>query len=93
MYGVPQSGFSSLSMPINLRTSFGTARRPGLPRRILQLQNKRKPLRCQPMTVAALMMETRDSQPFQTEEIQAQKKRSAAVRSAWGVLERWRTPI
>ena len=50
------------------------------------------PLRCQSMTVAVLMMEARDSQPFQTEEIQAQKKRSAAV-SLGRFTERWRTPI
>ena len=61
-------------------------------RRILQLQNKPKPLRCQPMTVAAWMMETRDSQPFQTEEIQAQNKRSAAV-NLGRFTERWRTRI
>jgi hypothetical protein len=44
------------------------------------------------MTVIALMMETLDSQPFQTEESQAQRKRSAAL--SWGRLtERCRTPI
>jgi hypothetical protein len=38
---------------------------------VAQLQNRPKPFRCQPITVAALTMETRDSQPFQTEESHA----------------------
>jgi hypothetical protein len=54
-------------MRINSRTSFGTGGRSGLARRIFQLQNQPKPLRCQPITVAAWMMETRALQPFQTE--------------------------
>jgi len=36
--------------------SLGTAGRPGLPRRTFQAQNRRKPCRCQPMTVEALMI-------------------------------------
>jgi hypothetical protein len=41
------------------------------------------------MTVAALMMETQDSQPFQTEEIQAQKKavRGGQLGAFYGALE------
>src|SRR5215471_18016919 len=79
MWGAPHSGFSRLSVRINWRTSLGTAGRPRLPWRIFQLQNRPKPFRCQPITVAALTMETRDSQPFQTEESHAQKKRSAGL--------------
>src|SRR5215831_5771951 len=55
MWGAPQSGFSRLSIRINWRTSFGTAGRPGLPWRIFHLQNRPKPFRCQPITVAALI--------------------------------------
>ena len=77
---------------IKSRTSFGTEGRPGLPRRIFQLQNRPKLLRCQPIPVAGLMMETRACHPFQIEDSQAQRKRSAAV-SLVRLTERWRTPI
>ena len=66
----------AVSMRINSRTSLGTAGRPGLPCRIFQRQNKPKPLRCQPITVAGWMMKTRASQSFQAEQSQAQRKRS-----------------
>ena len=39
---------------IKSRTSRETAGRPGLPRLMRQVQNKRKPFRCQPTTVSAL---------------------------------------
>src|SRR5260370_1336994 len=51
---------------INWRTSLGTLGRPGLPCRTFQVQNRRKPFRCQPMTVAALTIRTLDCQSFQT---------------------------
>src|SRR5438105_10638982 len=54
MRGAPQRGLLRLNIRIRSRTSCGTLRRPGLPRRIRHLQNKRKPLRCQAMTVSAL---------------------------------------
>ena len=87
-----QSGLSRFSMRISSRTSFETAGRPGLPRRIFQLQNKPKPLRCQSMTVAAFMMETLDCHPFHTDESQTQRKRSAGL-SLGRLTERWSTPI
>jgi hypothetical protein len=49
---------------INWRTSLGTLGRPGLLCRTFQAQNKRKPCRCQPMTVAALTIKTLDCQSF-----------------------------
>ena len=67
------SGFARLSMRINSRTSFGTAGRPDLPWRIFHLQNRPKPLWCQPMTVAAWKMESRDCQPSHREESQTQR--------------------
>ena len=76
--GSSQSGFSRLSIRINFRTSLVIAGRPGLPRRIFQLQNKPKLLRCQATTVAGFTMETTDCQPFQTEHSHAQRNRSAA---------------
>src|SRR5260370_41734813 len=54
MRGAPQSGLLRLIIRIRSRTSFGTLGRPGLPRRILHVQNERKPLRCQATTVSAL---------------------------------------
>ena len=46
---------SRLIVQIKDRTSAGTAGRPGLPRRIFHVQNRPKPLRCQPITVAGLI--------------------------------------
>src|SRR5260370_5210597 len=61
---------------INWRTSLGTAGRPGLPCRTFQAQNRRKPFRCQPMTVAALTIKDarlpvvpEDAQPSPQESI------------------------
>jgi hypothetical protein len=51
MRGAPQPGFSRLMRRIRSRMFRDTAGRPGLPRRILQLQNIRNALRCQAMTV------------------------------------------
>src|SRR5215831_13721556 len=92
MGGAPQSGFSRLIVRIKSRTCFGTLGRPGFPRRIFQVQNKRKPLRCQPTTVAACMMKTADFQSCQTAHNHAHKSRSAGV-SFGRFTERCRTPI
>src|SRR6516162_6681586 len=75
---------------INWHTSLGTAGRPCLPRRTFQAQNRRKPCRCQPITVEALMIKTLDGQSFQTALSQAHKNRSAGVSlGRWtGVAER-----
>jgi hypothetical protein len=54
MRGAPQLGLLRLIIRIRSRTSCGMQGRPGLPRRILHVQNKRKPLRCQATTVSAL---------------------------------------
>src|SRR3954469_22536325 len=57
------------SLRIKPRTSFGTAGRPGLPHRIFQVQNRRKPFRWQPMTVEAStrnMLERNHSRPRST---------------------------
>src|SRR5215467_3294306 len=44
---------------------FGHRWTPGLPRRTFQVQNNRKPLRCQPMTVSGLTMSNEDCQSRQ----------------------------
>src|SRR5688500_17459057 len=79
IFGAPQSGFSWLMVRINLRTSFGTTGRPDLPRRIFQVQNRRKLLRCQPTTVEAFTMRTPDLQSRQAEQSHAHNSRSALV--------------
>ena len=91
MRGAPQSGFSRLILRINSRTSFGTAGRPGWPERTFHVQNSRKPLRCQAMTVSGLTMTKADRQSFQTSHSHAQRSRSAEV-SFGRFTERCRTP-
>src|SRR5262252_5811612 len=66
MRGAPQSGFSRLSRRISSRTFFGTGGRPACPRRTFQVQNRRKLLRCQAMTVVGLTMINGDRQPLHT---------------------------
>src|SRR3954467_15485581 len=61
---------------ISSRTSRGTIGRPGLPCRTFQVQNSRKPLRCQAITVAALTMKTLVRHSLQTDESQAHRIRS-----------------
>src|SRR5215469_8521122 len=91
MRGAPHSGFSRLMVRINVRTSLGTAGRPGLPCRTFRAQNNRKPFRCQPMTVDALTTKILDCQSFQTAHSQAHSNRSAGV-SFGRLTERCRTP-
>ena len=79
MRGAPQIGVSRLMARISSRTCAGTAGRPGLPCRTFQAQNRRKPLRCQPMTVDALTMKAHDCQSFRTAHSHAHKNRSAGV--------------
>jgi hypothetical protein len=86
-----QIGFSRLIVRINSRISNGTRGLPGLPRRIFQVQNKRKPLRCQPITVAALMIKIPDRHSFQTADNQAHSIRSVGV-SFGRFTDRCRTP-
>ena len=90
LFRTRQSGFSRLMVRINARTSSGTAGRPGLPCRTFPAQNRRKPFRCQPMTVEALRIKTLDCQSLQTVHSQDQSNRSAGV-SFGRLAERWRT--
>src|SRR3954447_1536186 len=76
---------------IKVRTSSGTFGRPGRPRRIFQLQNRRKPWQCQPITVEAGTRKTPERQSFQTAQSQAHRNRSAGV-SFGRLTERCRTP-
>src|SRR5262249_34967738 len=60
--------------------------------RTFQVQNRRKPLRCQPTTVEAFMMRTPDLHPDHAVVSQAHNSRSAVVNFG-RFTERCRTPI
>ena len=72
-------------------TSVATAHRPGFPCRIFHVQNRRKPLRCQPITIAGFIIAALGCQSFQTADSQTQRNRSAAV-SFGRFTNRCRTP-
>src|SRR5215813_2978415 len=77
MRGASQRGLLRLIIRIRSRTPCGTLGRPGLPRPIFHVQNKRKPLRCQATTVSALTIIREDFQSLHTRRNQTQKIRSA----------------
>jgi IS4 transposase len=54
MRGAPRRGLWRLIVRIRSRTSFGIAGRSCFPRRIFQVQNRRKPLRCHPTNCGRL---------------------------------------
>src|ERR1700722_17972096 len=93
MRGAPQSGLARLIVRINWRTSHETAGLPVLACRTFQVQNKRKPLRCQAMTVSGLTMTSADRQSAQSPDNHTQKRRSAMVNSGSFWVERRSTPI
>ena len=68
---------------------------PGRPVRcrLFQVQNKRKPRRCQPTTVSGLTMCTAERQPRHACESHAQSIRSTGVRRRRGRRDRFRTAI
>ena len=72
------------------RTSRGTVGRPSLGRRDLQVQNRRKPLRCQPMTVAGSTITRAPRQSGQRLEGKTQNQRSDGCSRERGVF-RFRT--
>jgi hypothetical protein len=77
--GRNQPGFSGTSCGSDLRTSREMSGRPGWPRRTFQVQNKRKPARCQAMTVFGLTMASAERQSLQTRDSQTHNKRSPEV--------------
>src|SRR5215472_10586176 len=79
MRGAPQRGFVRLIIRIRSRTGCGTRGRPGLPRRILHVQNKPKPLRRQATTVSALTIIRADFHSPRRRSNQTQKIQSAGV--------------
>src|SRR3954454_10338041 len=75
--GAPQRGLFRLIIRIRSRTSCGTRGRPGWPRRILHLQNQRKPFRCQATTVSAWTIMRADFQSVHT------RDRRASASAVW----------
>src|SRR5215469_3339732 len=79
MQGAPQPGFSWHILRIRSRTSWEMKGLPGCPRRTFQVQNSRKPARCQAMTVSGLTMAKAERQSRQNRDRQIQNRRSPEV--------------
>jgi len=86
MRGAPQPGFSRHILRIKSRTSREMTGRPGWPRRTFQVQNKRKPARCQATTVSGLTMASAERQSRQRRDRQIHN--SGPLRSISGVFLR-----
>ena len=77
--GCAPSGFSRHIWRISSRNSREIKGRPGWPRRTFQVQNRRKPARCQATTVSGLTMARTERQLRQRRERQIQNRRSPEV--------------
>jgi hypothetical protein len=75
----PQLGFSRHILRIRPRTSREMTGRPGWPRRTFQVQNRRKPARCQATTVSGLTMASAERQSPQMRDNPTHNQRSHAV--------------
>ena len=75
--GAPQQGFSRHILRISSRTSREMIGRPGLPCRTFQVQNRRKPARCQATTVSGLIMASAERQSRQKRDRKIHNRRSA----------------
>src|SRR5215471_4612695 len=83
----------TMRVRIRSRTSCETVGLPVVPCRTFQVQNNRKPLRCQAMTVSGLTMTSVDRQSAQALDNHAQKTRSAIVNLGRFLAEQRSTPI
>src|SRR5215475_4432465 len=79
MRGAPQLGFTRHILRIRSRTSREMTGRPGWPCRTFQVQNKRKPARCQAMTVSGLTIASAERQSLQRRDRQIHNRRSLEV--------------
>ena len=75
--GAPQSGLALLMFRISSRISGATPGRPGLRRRLFQVQYRLNPQRCQRMTVSGFTMTRTLSQSVQILRNSTQNPRSA----------------
>ncbi len=76
MRGAPHNGFSRHMRLMRSRTSRETGGRPLRRGRDFQVQKRRKPLRCRPITVAGLTIARAPRQSGQKPEIRTQNRRS-----------------
>src|SRR4051794_7462146 len=90
--GAPHSGLLRFIIRIKSRISCGTARRPGFPRRTFQVQYRRKPMRCQAMTVSGFTISRADFQSVQNRRNQTHRIRSAALSLSRFGADRRSTP-
>ncbi len=74
--GAPQSGFSRLMRRMGSRTSRGTGGRPPIRRRDFQVQKRRKPFRCQAMTVSGFTVTSASRQAGRSRKSSTQTNRS-----------------
>src|SRR5215469_4252141 len=93
MRGAPQLGFSWHILRIRCRTSWEMTGLPGWPRRTFQVQNRRKPARCQDITVSGLTMASAERQPRQRWAKAIQKRRSPGAIFGRFAADLWSTPI
>jgi hypothetical protein len=91
--GRTQSGLARLMVRLRSRTSRETVGLPAFPCLTFRVQNKRKPLRCQAMTVSGLTMTRADRQSAQTPDNHTQNTRSTTVNFGRFLAERRSTPI
>src|SRR6266404_6083152 len=89
MRGAPQRGFASAMVRTSFATSEPTDGRPIRPLRDFQVQNARKPCRCQRITVSGRTTWSASRHPAQRRESHTQKARSRPPNR--GRFERWRS--
>ena len=77
MRGAPQSGLARAMVRTSSASSDPMRGRPVRPRRDFQVQNERKPFRCQRITVSGRTMWSASRHPAQRRESQTQKARSS----------------
>jgi hypothetical protein len=90
--GAPHFGLLRLIIRIKSRTSCGTAGRPGFPCWTFHVQYRRKPLRCQAMTVSGRTISRADFQSVQSRRNQTHKIRSAGLSFSRFGADRRSTP-
>ena len=88
--GAPQKGLALLMFRISSRISRATLGRPGLRRRLFQVQYRLNPERCQRTTVSGFTMTRTLSQSVQILRNSTQNSRST-FESRGRFTERWRT--
>src|SRR6267143_542006 len=87
------AGILSALLRIRSRISREMTSRPGWPRRTFQVQNSRKPARCQAITVSGLTMVSAERQSRQKRDRQIHNRRSPDVNFGRALADLRSTPI